>query len=921
MFHRRFLISTVLCCVAGLGMAHAYLPADRFAWWEATPPPTRGYTRHDTVDTFFNEPILHTEDFDANNGWSTHPLVSVRRFDGNPGQLVQRQVSEEGQRVTRLVLEVAPGPGDGESPGTSPADEAPVVLDFATPQRAVAIQFGLLCNEEVGCESSQGQRGVDAAGIELWAFDERHSPLVIATVPLNWDETIVEGRTDYLIGLRDAEARIHRVELRLGVENFRTGRRIRANPMLRKIYHEALPHAAVMQLEVPVGQPVVLDLPYRFDQATAIVRGFHVRETTVFAMTGFAFRVDASVANGQVTLTAQGTTKTEVSKTSTPAETVYASLIGWDSAQVELLTQDNLLVGRGQTHIDRDRWVLDPCRFNACGPPSGNQGWPGVVMSAGVDFDQVDDSVDNTLWHLFLVDQDPTWNRDLTQGLMQLFMAADVQRDGDHPTFALDMTRRLLTGRSVVETTTRHPNGPIPVPNFVTQSNDRAWHYTPNTMESLGYYCGIDAPVAAVGARVFLLNTSGTGNPVQLQRGFMPEEIDMEIHGQFTIDRGFWRVRVGGKIQNATALNGHLVTGQVFVTPACVGIRPVHREAVPIVHGARFASLVGRRTGPEEVGRIYNMGPGAVTITDAAFDGDTAPFDLSVKVNGQFFAPLGTLGGNVSILLRAGDTLEIDGFFAPQVTQQANAVIQFKTDLPGQQVLAMPVSGRIPATAEWLPTPINFGLVEDQTSASRNTLLQVPDIVPVQVYRFRVDNDPENNFSTIPEPAYQNPQQPGPILQPGEATLVQVLFHPTTLGPGGAADPKQADVVAETDVGDLVLKVMGEAVPPPEPLPELSRSQVQFGLVPTGQSDDYMVTLTNWGAGLLRITNVQLTGDSAFEALPAPNSFPQALRHEETFDFRIQFNSALPDGMKYGELTITTNAGDLVLPINGYSTP
>jgi hypothetical protein len=157
-------------------MAHAYLPADRFAWWEATPPPTGGYTRHDTIDTFFNEPILHTEDFAANNGWSTHPLVSVRRFDGNPGQFVQRQVSENGQRVTRLVLEVAPGPGDGESSGTSPTDEAPVVLDFATPQRAVAIQFGLLCNEEAGCESSQGQRGVDAAGIELWTFDERHNP-------------------------------------------------------------------------------------------------------------------------------------------------------------------------------------------------------------------------------------------------------------------------------------------------------------------------------------------------------------------------------------------------------------------------------------------------------------------------------------------------------------------------------------------------------------------------------------------------------------------------------------------------------------------------------------------------------------------------------------------------------------------------
>jgi hypothetical protein len=127
--------------------------------------------------------------------------------------------------------------------------------------------------------------------------------------------------------------------------------------------------------------------------------------------------------------------------------------------------------------------------------------------------------------------------------------------------------------------------------------------------------------------------------------------------------------------------------------------------------------------------------------------------------------------------------------------------------------------------------------------------------------------------------------------------------------------------VAETDVGDIVLKVMGEAVPPPEPLPELSRSQVQFGLVPNGQSDDYMVTLTNWGAGLLRITNVALTGDSAFEVLPVPNNFPQALRHEETFDFRVRFNSVLPDGMKYGDLTITTNAGDLVLPISGYTAP
>ena len=127
--------------------------------------------------------------------------------------------------------------------------------------------------------------------------------------------------------------------------------------------------------------------------------------------------------------------------------------------------------------------------------------------------------------------------------------------------------------------------------------------------------------------------------------------------------------------------------------------------------------------------------------------------------------------------------------------------------------------------------------------------------------------------------------------------------------------------MADTDVGPLVLKVMGEAVPPPEPAPELNRRQVQFGIVPNGQNDDYMVTLTNWGAGLLRITNVVLTGDTEFAVIPQPANFPQALSRETSFDFSIRFNSALPDGLKRGELTIATNAGDLVLPISGYTAP
>jgi hypothetical protein len=902
------------------GTARAYLPGDRFAWWNATPPPTGAYTQQDSIETFFNKPILRLEDFDANNGWSDHPLVTVHRFDGTPAQLVRHRVDEAGASGDRLVLEVASGPDGNEGPpGGRPADEQPVVLDFSTPQRAVAVQFGLICNEEVNCRSAQEQPGVDAVGIELWAFDERHNAIVSASLPIGSDQTVAPDRTDYVIGLRDEKASIYRVELRLGVGNSKTGSRIRANPLLRRIYYEPFPHAAVLQVEVPVAQPMVLALPYHFDQAAAIVRGFHLRENTLFAITGFEFKVDTSVANGQVTLTASGTTKTEISKTSTPLEKVYASLIAWDSSQVELFVEDHSLFGRDRSTMWRDRWVVDPCRFNACGPPRGNHGWPSIVMSGGFSFDQVDSSVDNTGWHVFFVDQDPTWNRDLARGEIQLFMQAQARRDGDDPIFEMDLTRRILAGRSVVANA-GFGSGLIPLPDtgIDTHAAERAWLYSPETMEDLGYFCDMDAPVAAVGARAFVVNMQGVGNQIELRRAIIPEEIDIEIQGVFSGDRV--RARVGGKLKVSDSILDP-VPGQIFVVPACVGIRPVRREAVPIVHGARFASLVGRPRGPEEAGRIYNAGPGPFTITGAALEGDAAPFDLSLKLNGQYFAPLSVLGGNVTVLLRPGEFLDVDGTFEPHVPRQSNAIVQFKTNLPGEQLLEMPVLGRIPSTAEWLPIQLNFGSIEVKTTASRNALLVVSDVVPVQVFRFRIDGDPENNFSVIPEPGRGASGSAGFTLRPGESTYAEVLFDPEVLGPQDAPDAKMARVVAETDVGDIGLEVMGEALPPPRPNAELNRRDVQFGLVRVGESDESMITLSNTGLGLLHLNQVVLSGDPAFETDPLPADFRTPLGSQETSDFLIRFNASPPHGLKRGELTIQTDGGDLHLPISGYAAP
>jgi len=125
-----------------------------------SPPPSGEFREDDSLGEYFNEPIVQVVDFAQAGAWPPEGIVSVRRGDGNAARLAVREVIENGSRRQRLVLEAELGPSDPEDgPASDPPGNMPTLLEFSTPQRAVAIEFGFICTSEAGCQTSSGRRG------------------------------------------------------------------------------------------------------------------------------------------------------------------------------------------------------------------------------------------------------------------------------------------------------------------------------------------------------------------------------------------------------------------------------------------------------------------------------------------------------------------------------------------------------------------------------------------------------------------------------------------------------------------------------------------------------------------------------------------------------------------------------------------
>jgi hypothetical protein len=328
----------------------------------------------------------------------------------------------------------------------------------------------------------------------------------------------------------------------------------------------------------------------------------------------------------------------------------------------------------------------------------------------------------------------------------------------------------------------------------------------------------------------------------------------------------------------------------------CLGLKPSYPIANPITRELRFVSYRSQAATAQQVGELRNFGDIPFTLFSAVFTGDPAQFQLNVYFNGANLGSpeqLRNLGG---ITLNPGEHITIDGQFAPQSTKWQAEAVRFQTNVAGEAVVEVPVIGQVSDVVSLFPEQINFGIRTIGDTASRNFLVQALDIYSFRLFGFRVEDDPDGEFSV---------SQPGGTVQvnPGEAHLATVIYAPRNAG------EVQPRIIAETDAGDFELEVFGFGAPPPVPQLEANRSMLQFGLVIDGMSDERGVRVESVGHTVIQLTSLAVTGDPAFELVGVPNT-PIFLDHGESLDVSVRFNASgfgSNQAMRYGSLMLTTN--------------
>ncbi|MGH8671942.1 MAG: hypothetical protein ACREUA_07895, partial [Burkholderiales bacterium] len=272
-------------------------------------------------------------------------------------------------------------------------------IDFDSPRRAVGIEYSYV----------RAMGGIDPSGVKLIAYD-RAGRFIIGTdgkgcivgrdglppqgsscAPLPLPRTYVDdNEMDQRIGVRDAAGNITTVELRFDYAKADSlppegpGRRIIEPQVIARIWHEALPPAAVLQdlvgtelrspgdvpgegvfsfapfeetYRVPLG-PRSFRLPYRFDRAAAFLRGFrfealdsspHEVSTLEAGITQNDFMFVPGVGE-EVTITPAGAVRSVLPFRVVP----YFTLVAWDSEQASLSFSTSSTEPRSAHDIQQD---------------------------------------------------------------------------------------------------------------------------------------------------------------------------------------------------------------------------------------------------------------------------------------------------------------------------------------------------------------------------------------------------------------------------------------------------------------------------------------------------------------------------------------------------------------------------------------
>lgn len=432
---------------AGRGQTAAdcnhWLPKNRFDWFTAKPPPTgeiKGAQVTALRDEFCgplstvvggrlldlpvpDEQGISWADLPDNASPNSIPGIGfwVRTTRPESVPFLQTQTINIGTSHVPVKLLIN-GTEEGFEPG--PGRRPSLFIDFPIPQRAVALEFGYIGNNDHLDQSDVQLIPYDSEGERILFFDsEGRSRLLESNAEAIHQGQILAGNVFYEIGVRDREGGIATVELRFN------GSDGSATQVVSRIWHEALPPAAVTQgtlvteggrgsfaeftgalgqLPDPVdrdGNPIhfrtertlTIPLPFRFDRGVVMLRGFKLqtldqipREVQRIAVevnprqtgpgvspsqTPGVFRVRRG---GSVTLEPGGALVTRERGAFGYRVHIYFTLVCWDSDQVDVAIEQgkqDLQLQQEDVASGRPLILTDPCftsgRSQGCGPLFG----------------------------------------------------------------------------------------------------------------------------------------------------------------------------------------------------------------------------------------------------------------------------------------------------------------------------------------------------------------------------------------------------------------------------------------------------------------------------------------------------------------------------------------------------------------------
>lgn len=644
-------------------------------------------------------------------------------------------------------------------------------IDFDSPRRAVGIEYGYVRDPDA-------PGTIDPTGAKLMAYDERGAFIVGSDgegCALRSDGSRVptpfcvrsrlprseldDTKVDQRIGVRDAAGGIATVELRFDysqTEDVSSRRKIIEPQVIARIWHEALPPAAVVQdvvatelrspgdtapcnncirvpefmetFGVPLG-PRSFNLPYRFDRAAAFLRGFkfqaldltpHRVDTLQVGLSQDRFEFELGMQRS-ITLTPIGAVR---AGSALPFRAVaFFTLVAWDSRQASLnfstatsgLTsfaeRAREIITSGGSAVQQSHIIFDRggARLFA-----GLQSFD-MRTDGSVEIDRLDVSPGRQRGFLSPASDNPSLSNRPGGGTWWSF--ASLLTSPEDRIHSLETDGVLLAARfgglrlgadSIAtlspadQTATRNAlltgASAVAIPNVGPRTHDEFLFSVDTIRDNLGWAWPLSGDVAFLALNQF---------------SFLPEdpirELEVELHGDF-YDGNVIDWKLGAGISVSPVISGGASAPDpkraFFALPVFAAI---NRDGPDLTAQAEWSPLVVRDAAlgcsnayPQNVGTVRNRGPGALLITaiDKGTDVADSYFDYRFQWRGQRLT-LADIQNRIPLQLRRDESIEITVTYTPATPagvpgtalEPHHATLLFQTNSPSTPTIRYAVNG------------------------------------------------------------------------------------------------------------------------------------------------------------------------------------------------------------------------------------